>query len=91
MGLISGLLTLPLAPVKGVVWVGEQVRQEAERQWADPGVLQAEMADVEAMRERGEISEAEAEAREEELLQRLLGASPHQGMTLEPWDGDDDA
>ena len=30
MGLITGLLTLPLAPVRGVVWVAEQVQAEAE-------------------------------------------------------------
>ena len=35
MGLFTGLLTLPLAPVRGVVWVAEQVAQEADRQLYD--------------------------------------------------------
>ena len=35
MGLITGLLTLPLAPVRGVAWVAEQVAEEAEREGND--------------------------------------------------------
>lgn len=91
MGLISGLLTLPLAPVRGVVWVAEKVHEEAERQWADPATIQAALTDIEAMREAGEIDDAEADAREEELLQRLIAASPEQGQSLNPWEGVDDA
>jgi cytochrome c-type biogenesis protein CcmI len=91
MGLISGLLTLPLAPVRGVVWVAEQVKQEAERQWSDPATIQAALTDIEALRESGEIDDAEADAREEELLQRLLAASPDQGLSLDPWEGTNDA
>lgn len=72
MGLIVGLLTLPLAPVRGVAWVAEQVRQEAERQWSDPVAIQAAMDDIQARREAGSISEAEADRIEEELLDRLM-------------------
>ncbi|MGO4759259.1 gas vesicle protein GvpG, partial [Streptomyces sp. 2MCAF27] len=36
MGLITGLLTLPLAPVRGVAWIAEQLRQEALRELYDP-------------------------------------------------------
>ena len=89
MGLISGLLTLPLAPVRGVVWVAEQVQAEAERQWSDPATIQAALTDIEAMREVGEIDDDEADAREEELLQRLMESSPQQGMTVTPWEGAD--
>jgi len=35
VGLISGLLTLPLAPVKGAAWVAEQVADEADRELYD--------------------------------------------------------
>ena len=91
MGLISGLLMWPLAPVRGVGWVAEQIQQEAERQWSDPATIQAELADIEAMRELGEIDDEEADAREEELLQRLLAGSPQPGMTIDQRDGDPDA
>jgi len=91
MGLISGLLTLPIAPVRGVAWVAEQIKEGADRQWADPATIQAALTDIEAMRESGEIDDAEADAREEELLQRLMAASPEQGQSLNPWEGVDDA
>jgi hypothetical protein len=72
MGLITGLLTLPLAPVRGVAWIAERVREEAERQWMDPAALQEAFADVEARREAGLIDDAEADRLEEELIERLL-------------------
>jgi Gas vesicle protein G len=90
MGLISGLLTFPLAPVRGVAWVAEQIKEEADRQWSDPATIQAALTDIEAMRESGEIDDAEADAREEELLQRLMAASPEQGQSLNPWEDVDD-
>ena len=73
MGLIGGLLTLPLAPVRGVAWVFDQVVDEAETQLHDPGRIRAELADAEAALERGEIDEATYEALEQELLDRLRG------------------
>jgi cytochrome c-type biogenesis protein CcmI len=85
MGLFSGLLTLPLAPVRAVVWIAEQVQEEAERQWSDPATIQAALVDIEGLRENGEIDDDEADAREEELLQRLLAASPEQAQSLNPW------
>ena len=72
MGLITGLLTWPLAPVRGVAWIAEQVRQEAERQWMDPAVVQEALADVQARREAGLIDDAEADRLEEDLIERLL-------------------
>lgn len=79
MGLISGLLTLPLAPVRGVMWVAEKVKDEAERQWSDPASIQQAMLEVESMRDSGQISETEADALEEDLLQRLLEGSGRPG------------
>jgi hypothetical protein len=72
MGLITGLLTLPLAPLRGVAWIAEQVREEAERQWMDPAALQEALDDVQARREAGLIDDAEADRLEEELIERLL-------------------
>jgi Gas vesicle protein G len=74
MGLITGLLTWPLAPVRGVAWIAEQVRQEAERQWMDPVALQEALADVQARREAGLIDDAEAGRLEDELIERLLAS-----------------
>lgn len=73
MGLIGGLLTLPLAPARGLVWVLDQAVAEAEAQLHDPARIRAELADAEAALERGEIDEATYEEVERELLDRLHG------------------
>jgi hypothetical protein len=71
MGLISGLLTLPLAPVRGVAWVGEQIALEAERELNDETRVRNELARLELDLELGRIGEHEFEEREEQLLERL--------------------
>ncbi|HEY1563218.1 MAG TPA: gas vesicle protein GvpG [Gaiellaceae bacterium] len=71
MGLVGGLLTLPLAPVRGLAWVFDQVIEEAETQLHDPARIRAELADAEAALERGEIDEETYEELERELLERL--------------------
>ena len=79
MGLITSLLTWPLAPVRGVAWIAEQVRQEAERQWMDPAGLQEALEDVQARREAGLLDDDEADRLEEELIERLLESEQHYG------------
>lgn len=72
MGLIIGLLGLPLAPVKGVVAAAEQIRRQAEEQYYDPANIRAQLDEVERMREAGVLSEDEAVAWEDELIERLM-------------------
>jgi hypothetical protein len=72
MGLLSGVLGLPLAPVRGVLWLAEQIRDHAEEQYYDPVRIRAELERVDEARRSGEISEAEAAELENELLQRLM-------------------
>jgi hypothetical protein len=72
MGLISGLLTLPLAPVRGTVWVAEQVLEQAERDFYDEGAIQSQLLDIDAAREAGTIDEDEASRAEDVLIERLL-------------------
>jgi len=71
MGLITGLLTLPLAPVRGVVWVGEQIALEADRELDDEARLRRELGRLELEREDDIIGEEEFEAREDALLAEL--------------------
>ena len=71
MGLITGLLTLPLAPVRGVVWVGEQIALEADRELDDEARLRRELGRLELEREDEIIGEEEFEAREDALLAEL--------------------
>ena len=71
MGLFTGLLTLPLAPVRGVVWVTEQVAEEVDRQLYDETNIRREMLELELAFDDGEIDEQERAAEEEALLERL--------------------
>jgi hypothetical protein len=78
MGLLSGLLTLPLAPVRGTVWVAGQVLDEAEREFYDVGKIRRQLDDVSQARESGEISDDEADELEESLVARLIEANRRQ-------------
>jgi cytochrome c-type biogenesis protein CcmH/NrfG len=72
MGLITGLLGLPLSPVWGVAAVAEQIRKQAEEQYYDPATIRAQLEEVERQREAGVISDEEAVAWEDELIERLM-------------------
>jgi hypothetical protein len=72
MGLITGLLGLPLAPLRGTIWVAEQVLEEAEDEYYDPARIRGQLEDVDRMRENGELTEEEATIIEDELVDRLM-------------------
>ena len=72
MGLITGILGLPLAPLRGTVALAEQIRQQAEEEFYDPARIRADLDRVQAMREAGELSEDEATYWEDVLLERLM-------------------
>jgi hypothetical protein len=74
VGLFTALLTLPLAPVRGVVWVTEQVADELDRQMYDEDRIRGELAALELDAEEGRLDERERIEREEELLDRLATA-----------------
>jgi Gas vesicle protein G len=71
MGLITGLLTLPLAPVRGVAWLTEQIADQAERELYDESRIVAELGQIEAAHNRGEVSDEQFDAYVDELLARL--------------------
>jgi len=79
VGLLTGLLGLPLAPVRGVVWLAEQIRDHAEEQYYDPVRIRAELDRVDEARRSGELSEEECAELENELLQRLMARRESSG------------
>ena len=79
MGLITGLLTLPLAPVRATVWLAEQIAEQAEAELYDEGAIRAGLMELEAAREAGELDEEEIAEAEDALIARL--------MTLRGMDG----
>jgi Gas vesicle protein G len=74
VGLITGLLTLPLAPVRGTVWLAERIQEQAEAELYDEDAIRARLMEIDAAREAGEIGEEEATRAEDELLERLVAA-----------------
>lgn len=74
MGLITGLLTLPLAPVRGTVWLAERIQEQAELEAGDDAALRDRLLELEMARQSGEYDEATLEAAEDELLLRLIEA-----------------
>ena len=72
MGLISGLIKLPLAPITGTVWLAEQIQAAAEAEYYDEGAIQAQLREIDAARAAGTIDDAEADAAEDALLERLM-------------------
>lgn len=71
MGLFTQILTLPLAPVRGVVWVTERLQEVAEDEYYDPAPVHRALAELEAQLTAGEIDEETFDRREDELLDRL--------------------
>jgi cytochrome c-type biogenesis protein CcmH/NrfG len=71
MGLITQILTLPLAPVRGAVWVMDQLVQTAEQQYYDPEPVRQQLAELERELLEGRITEEEFDSREDDLLDEL--------------------
>lgn len=74
MGLLTGLITLPLAPVRGVAWLASQVLDQATQQQYDPAEVYLQLAELDAAREAGDITADQCAAAEDALVARLMRA-----------------
>jgi chorismate mutase len=72
MGLLSGILKLPVAPLTGTIAVAEQVLRQAEKEFYDPARIRAQLEEVARLRDEGALSDEEAIAWEDELVERLM-------------------
>lgn len=72
MGVVREILLLPVAPLRGTLWVAERILETAEGEFYNPGVIRRELEQVDALRQSGEITEDEAEEWEETLIDRLI-------------------
>jgi hypothetical protein len=69
---LTMLLTLPLAPVRGVTALGRLLQRQAERQLYDPTAVSRQLAEVDEAAATGELSAEEAAERQQEILDRLI-------------------
>lgn len=72
MGLISGILGLPVAPLRGVIAAAEQIQRQAEEEFYDPVAIRHQLEEVERLRGEGALTDEEAMMWEDELVERLL-------------------
>jgi hypothetical protein len=79
VGLIANVLLLPLAPVRGVTWVVGVVADEADRQMAASASPARALEDLAAAVANGEVSPAEAEALEAQVIDRMLSEARPDG------------
>lgn len=73
MGIFSAILGLPLAPVRGVLWIGEVIRQQVEEEMFSPAAMRRDLEAVEEALRSGQMSEEEAERAEDAIIKRMTG------------------
>ena len=71
MGLFTGLLLLPLAPIRGTIWIAERLGEQAALELDEERQVRRLLAEAELRHELGELSDDELEQIEDELLERL--------------------
>ncbi|WP_063045269.1 gas vesicle protein GvpG [Nocardia pseudovaccinii] len=72
MGLVSAILSLPLAPVRGVIWLGELIQDQVEQQRQDPATVRLELEEIDAAATAGRLSEEERKQAQRAVLHRRL-------------------
>jgi len=74
MGLFTALVTLPLAPVRGTVWIAERIQEQAEMEQlaADEAGIQAGLLELEELRRDGTMDEADIQQAEDALIEQLM-------------------
>jgi gas vesicle protein GvpG len=71
VGLLTGLILLPLAPLRGTIRLAEFLAEQAEEQMNDERALRGLLVEAEAALDRGEMTEAEYDHLEDQLLDRI--------------------
>jgi hypothetical protein len=91
MGLLLDILAAPIMlPVKGLVFVFDKIRDQAEADLWDEGKVHQQLLQLQMLLDVGEISEEDFYAAEAELLDRLDAIIAHK-QGLDEADEDEDA
>lgn len=68
------LLKIFILPLKGVIKLGQKVKEEVDKELYDVDFIQRQLAQIQIAFERHEISETEFSEKEGELLERYQKA-----------------
>jgi len=71
MGLLTGIILLPLAPVRGTAWIAERLLEQAELEQDGERQLRLRLQELQVAHELGEIDDDEYERSEDALLAEL--------------------
>lgn len=72
-GVITSILTLPVAPVRGVIWLGELIQDQVEQKMRDPALMRRELEAIDAAAAAGQLSEEERRQAQQAVLDRMTG------------------
>lgn len=72
MGLLTSLLSLPLAPVRGVVRLGELIQEQVDQQMHDPADIRRELDELDDAVAAGRLSEQEYRQAQQQVLNRMI-------------------
>lgn len=73
-------LLLPfISPLKGILWLGEKIREIAETEFFDKSRVNAELLELQMLYEMGEMPEEEFKKLETGLLERLEEIRRYEG------------
>ncbi|OBJ32915.1 gas vesicle protein GvpG [Mycobacterium colombiense] len=72
MGFFSAIVLSPLAPVRGVMWLGNVIQRQVEQQLHDPANTRRQLEALQEARERGEITVEEEKQVQQQILQARM-------------------
>lgn len=72
MGLLWSIVSLPWAPVRGVIWVSEVIQEQVEQQLRNPASVRRELEQIEADAAAGRITEEERDQAQQAVLDRMI-------------------
>ena len=72
MGLLGSLLTFPVSgPLKGVMWLADKLKEQAENEIYNEDAVRGRLMELELRLDMGEITEAEYQEAEDQLMALL--------------------
>lgn len=76
MGLLTAIVGLPLAPLRGVVALGRVIQRQVDRELNDPAVARRELEAAAEARAEGQLSAREEAAVQDRVTKRMTGPPP---------------
>lgn len=72
MGLFWSIVLWPLAPVRGVVAIGELIQRQVDQEMHNPTTTRKQLEALEGARERGELSAEQEDEAQDEIIEATI-------------------